>query len=38
MRVEMHFPGALTTTVNMIVGSIFGNVIEVNQRRYVPFD
>lgn len=38
MRAETHFAGALTTTVNMVPDSIFGNVIEINHRRYVPFD
>lgn len=37
---ETHFAGALTTTmvVNMIMDSILGNVTEINQRMYVPFD
>lgn len=38
VRAEIHFAGALTTTVNMIVDSIFGNAIEINRRRYMAFD
>jgi len=38
MRAEIHFAGALTTTVDVIVDSTFVNMIEIIQRRYVAFD
>lgn len=38
MRAEIHFSEALTTSVNITMDSIFGNEIEISQRRYVSFD
>lgn len=38
LRAEVHFTGALITTVSMIVYRVFDNMIEINQWRHVVFD
>lgn len=38
LRAEICFTRTLLITVNMVVGSIFNNVIEINQWRCIPFD
>ncbi|XP_053571774.1 uncharacterized protein F54H12.2-like [Bombina bombina] len=38
LRAEIRFSRALERTVNMIVYSVFDNIIEINQRREVLYD
>ena len=38
LTAEVHFAGALITTINMIVYGIFDNMTEINQQKHVLFN